>query len=71
MLHPDIHLTAIDAGAMVLTTYTREKYWKAWMHYANAVEVDPLLQHTNPLIRDMVLTAFAARVRQGYYRRGD
>ena len=41
------------------------------MHYANAVEVDPLLQHTNPLIRDMVLTAFAARVRRGYYGRGD
>ena len=29
--------------------------------------MDPLLQTTNPLIRDIVSTAFAARVRTGYY----
>jgi hypothetical protein len=33
--------------------------------------VDPLLQATDPLIRDIVLTAFAARVRTGYYGNGN
>ena len=62
---------AIDAGVVASTSWTREKYWKAWCSYANSVEVDPLLATTEPVIRDMVLTAFAARVRQGYYGRGD
>ena len=65
---------AIDAGVVASTTctWTREQYWKAWLRYANSVEVDPLLQDTIPIIRDMVLTAFAARVtRQGYYGKGN
>jgi hypothetical protein len=33
--------------------------------------VDPLLQATDPLIRDIVLTAYAARVRTGYYGNGN
>ena len=62
---------AIDAGVVASTTWTREKYWKAWLHYANSVEIDPLLQDTIPIIREMVLTAFTARVRQGYYGKGN
>ena len=62
---------AIDAGVVASTSWTREKYWKAWCSYANLVKVDPLLTTTVPIIRDMVLAAFAARVRQGYYGRGD
>jgi len=62
---------AIDTGVVASTSWTREKYWKAWCSYANSVNVDPLLATTEPIIRDMVLTAFAARVRQGYYGRGD
>jgi len=42
-----------------------------WSCYSKSVGVDPLLEHTDPLIRDVVITAFAARVRTGYYGRGD
>ena len=38
--------------------------------YAAGVEVGPLLQATDPLIRDIVLTAYTARVRIGYYGNG-
>ena len=62
---------AIDAGVVASTTWTREKYWKAWCSYANSVNINPLLTDTIPIIRDMVLTAFAARVRQGYYGNGN
>jgi len=49
------------------TTRTREKYWKHWLRYSTGVGIDPLLQNTDPLIRDIVITAFAARVRTGSY----
>ena len=62
---------AIGAKVVASTTWTCGKYWKAWLRYANSVEVDPLLQDTIPIIRDMVLTAFAAQVRQGYYGKGN
>ena len=55
---------------MEATSRTREKYWNHWCRYANAIEIDPLLRTTDPLIRDVVLTAFAARVRQGSYGHG-
>ena len=61
---------AIDFGVVAATTKTREKYWQKWCTYAKSVKVDPLLQSTHPLIRDMVITAFAARVRTGYYGKG-
>ena len=61
---------AIDSGVVAQTTRTREKYWRHWCRYAAAIEINPLLQETDPLIRDVVLTAFAARVRTGHYGRG-
>ena len=61
---------AIDLGVVAATTQTREKYWQKWCLYAKSVKVDPLLQSTHPLIRDLVLTAFAARVRTGFYGKG-
>ena len=61
---------AIDLGVVAATTKAREKYWQKWCQYAKKVKVDPLLQSTHPLIRDLVLTAFAARVRTGFYGKG-
>ena len=55
---------------MAATTKAREKYWQKWCQYARKVKIDPLLQSTHPLIRDLVLTAFAARVRTGFYGKG-
>ncbi len=62
---------AIDSGVVASTTWTSEKYWKTWCSYANTVNINTLLTDTVPIIRDMVLTAFAARVRQGYYGNGN
>ena len=62
---------AINLGVVEKTTRAREKYWMHWSCYSKSVGVDPLLEHTDPLIRDVVITAFAARVRTGYYGRGD
>ena len=56
---------------MEKTTRAREKYWLHWSRYAKSVGIDPLLENTDPLIRDIVLTAFAARVRTGHYGRGN
>jgi hypothetical protein len=53
------------------TTRTREKYWQHWLGYTTSIKIDPLLSKTDPLIRDLVLTAFAARVRSGHYGRGN
>ena len=61
---------AINLGVVEKTTRAREKYWMHWSCYSKSVGIDPLLEHTDPLIRDVVLTAFAARVRTGYYGRG-
>ena len=58
---------AIDLGVVAKTTWTCEKYWSKWCRYATSIHVDLLLQSTDPLIRDIVITAFAARVRTGYY----
>ena len=55
---------------MEKTHRAREKYWIHWSNYAKSVGIDPLLQETSPLIRDLVITAFAARVRTGYYGQG-
>ena len=52
---------------MEATTRTREKYWKHWLRYSTGVSIDPLLQTTDHFIRDIVITAFAARVRTGSY----
>jgi hypothetical protein len=61
---------AIDSGVVAATTRTREKYWDCWCRYTARIEIDPILQTTDPLIRDLAITAYAARVRKGYYGHG-
>ena len=60
----------IADGVTPKVTKTREKYWKAWATYATACKTDPFLEHTDNLRRDLVVNAFAARVRAGTYGRG-
>ena len=60
----------IDLGVVAATTKTWEKYWQTWCQYAKKVKVNPLLQSTHPLVRDLVLTAFAVWVRTGFYGKG-
>ena len=52
---------------MAKTTQTRLRYWEAWEAYAETCNIDPLLQEVSPSKRDIVVTAFAARVRTGFY----
>ena len=61
---------AASTGVVAKTAQTRAKYWKYWSKYASICGVDPFLQDTTPIERDIVVTAFAARVRTGYYGRG-
>ena len=60
---------AIDDGVVAQTTQTRLRYWEAWETYAHTCGIDPMLQETSPVQRDVVVTAFAARVRTGHFGR--
>jgi hypothetical protein len=51
-------------------TRTRQKYWKHWVEYTKAFNQDPLLNNLDELQKLVILTAFAARVRSGYFGRG-
>ena len=62
---------SIESGVVAATSRTRQKYWNQWCRYAGALQVDPLLQHTHPFVRDVTVTAFAARVRTGHYGLGN
>ena len=58
---------AIDKGVTVATAKNREKYWAAWRKYAIMWKIDPFLQSVTELEAKIVISAFAARVRKGYY----
>jgi hypothetical protein len=58
---------AIDKGVTVATAKNREKYWDAWRKYAIMWKIDPFLQSVTELEAKIVISAFAARVRKGYY----
>lgn len=45
----------------------RRKYWAHWQAYAIGCNVDPWFRHTSIEDRGVALTAFAERVRSGYY----
>ena len=62
---------AIDAGTTPTTAKTREKYWAAWCRYCSKWNQDPYLQGLEPLEATIIVSAFAARVRTGFYGRGN
>ena len=61
---------AIDNGVTAQTAADREKYWKEWIRYAATWKIDPYLQNCDHLDIIIVVGAFAARVRTGFFGRG-
>ena len=62
---------AIDSGVVVATSKSRIRYWNHWKSYSSQFQISPFLTDVPPLERDIIVTAFAARVRTGYYGRGN
>lgn len=62
---------AITNGVVAKTTKERQKYWGHWCSYAYMCGIDPTLQTTNAIERDVVVCGFANRVRTGYYGGGN
>ena len=60
----------IDNRVTAQTATDREKYWNAWIHYAATWKIDPFLQQCNQLNIIIVISAFTARVRTGFFGRG-
>jgi hypothetical protein len=61
---------AINNGVVVKTSRDRHKYWGHWARYASLCKVDPFLENIPNGEKDIILAAFAARVRSGTYGRG-
>ena len=62
---------AIGRGTTPTTANIRDKYWAAWKQYCCKWNKDPYLRGLDKLDATILVTAFAARVQQGYYGRGD
>ena len=60
---------AATNGVVAKTTKDREKYWRHWCTYASMCKCDPFLRDVPPIERDIIVSAFAARVRTGTYGR--
>ena len=55
---------------MAQNTKTREKYWAHWKAYTNLFRKDPFLTNCTNSQQVIITTAFVARVRRGFYRKG-
>ena len=56
---------------MNANTKTRQKYWQHWQKYAaNFHQTDAYLRNKTDFQKSLITTAFAARVRTGYYGKG-
>jgi hypothetical protein len=62
--------TAIDNGVVAANTKSRQKYWAHWTGYCRAFDQDAYLRSCSKLQNIIIITAFAARVRTGYYGLG-
>ena len=60
----------IANGVTPATTSTREKYWRHWCTYCNEFKRHPFLRDATPIEQSVIITAFAGRVRTGFYGRG-
>ena len=65
LLCSHIYFPSVDAN-----TRTRLKYWTHWVKYTGAFLQDPFLEHCNTQQCNIIITAFAAQVRTGYYGLG-
>ena len=61
---------AIDNGITAKTAQSRTKYWQQWQRYARSWGKNPFLSDASKIEQGIILTAFAARVRTGFYGRG-
>jgi hypothetical protein len=61
---------SIANAVVIKTSKTTTKYWGHWATYAATCGIDPFLRNTGRLESDVIVTAFAARVRTGVYGRG-
>ena len=61
---------AAAAGVTPKTTSDRVKYWSHWVNYASMCGCDPFLYNVPAMERDIIVSAYAARVRTGVYGHG-
>ena len=62
---------AIGHGIVAATTQQRQRYWTHWVRYTNLFGINRYLGGcANNTEKNVVITAFAARVRTGYFGRG-
>ena len=61
---------AIDHGVVAQNNKTREKYWSHWTTYTNLFKKEPFLKDCTNAEKVIIITAFAARVRKGFYGKG-
>ena len=61
---------AINNGVVDAATKSRQKYWAHWVEYASAYNQSPLLDNLSDMHKLVIITAYAARVRTGYFGRG-
>jgi hypothetical protein len=52
------------------TTQDRQKYWTHWCQYSSLFNVHPFLHNVSPLTCDIIVCAFAAKVRRGTFGQG-
>ena len=55
---------------MAANTKSRQKSWAHWTGYCQAFRQDAYLRSCTKLQKSIIITAFAARVRTGYYGLG-
>ena len=61
---------AISNGVVAQNIKTREKYWAHWTSYTSLFNKNPYLTDCTNKEQIIIVTAFAARVRKGYYGKG-
>ena len=63
---------AIANGVVDKTARTRQKYWQHWTQYASLCGTIPFINKAEipQLERELIICAYAARVRRGAYGRG-
>jgi hypothetical protein len=62
---------AINNGVVAKNSQRREKYWGHWEQYCEAYNKHPHLTDCTSSEQIVIITAFAARVRTGYYGKGE
>jgi hypothetical protein len=58
---------AIDNGVTAKTAKSRTKYWRQWQSYTATWNRNAFLSNVSSFEKVIILTAFAARVRTGFY----